>query len=64
MDHMTDNPHDYFPRFQPDRDGRYPPRSKAPPIEPGQDFQTLTEKHGRPHGPFDKDRKLPYNGGK
>lgn len=60
---MSDDANDYFPRFQ-SKEGRYPPRSKASPIEPGQDFQTLTEKHGRPFGPFDKERKLPYKGTK
>ncbi len=57
------NNHDYVPGFKrEDRGDKYLPRRQAPKIEKGQDFFSLTEKHGRPNGPFDKERKLPYRG--
>jgi hypothetical protein len=43
-----------------ENDYRSPPARKWPKIEKGQDFFTLTEKHGRPNGPFDRERQLPY----
>jgi hypothetical protein len=39
---------------------RSPPRVNYPPIPKGQDYFSLTAKHGKPIGPFDKDRQLPY----
>lgn len=49
----------WFKREEQDR--RYPPRRRPDPIPPGQSFEELTEKHGRPFGPFDKDRQLIYS---
>jgi len=47
---MTDP--DYFPKkadpLQAENAKRYPPRHRAPPIPSGEDFATLTAKHGRP----------------
>jgi len=40
---------------------RYPPRRRPDPTPPGQSFEELTAKHGRPNGPFDKERQLPYS---
>lgn len=40
---------------------RFPPRHKWPTTKEGQDYFTLTEKHGRPNGPFDRERQLPYS---
>ncbi len=49
-----------------DRGGHYiAPRREAKSIEhapPEADFFELTAKHGRPHGPFEKTRQLPYKG--
>jgi hypothetical protein len=64
--------HDYVPKRQPDQawprsrtnDERYAKRYRSTPIEPGQDFQSMTAKHGRPVGPFERDRQHGYNGGK
>jgi hypothetical protein len=39
---------------------RFPPRRRSPPPDPGQSYGELFEKHGRPFGPFDKERELPY----
>ena len=36
-----------------------PPR-KIPKWEAGQDFDTLSAKHGRPKGPFELGREHPY----
>ena len=45
------------------RDERYPPRVKQPGPPEGQDYFTLTEKHGRPIGVFEQHgRKVPYRG--
>lgn len=55
---------DYVPKRQPPRqlgEGRFPPRRKWPKTEEGQDFATLTAKHGRPFGPFEMHgRQRPY----
>lgn len=62
---MSDEFPDYVPRAQPPakpREHRFPPKYIAPAWEPGQDYFTLTEKHGRPRGPFDDGRELPYKG--
>jgi hypothetical protein len=40
---------------------RYPPRRRMAPPDPGQSYFEMVEKHGRPFGPFDKERKLPYD---
>lgn len=40
---------------------RIEPR-KAEMPEPGKDYFSLFEKHGRPTGPFEKGRQLPYRG--
>jgi len=63
---MTDP--DYFPKkadpLQAENAKRYPPRHRAPPIPSGEDFATLTAKHGRPVGVFEHDRQHVYEGGK
>jgi hypothetical protein len=38
-----------------------PPR-KYPPWPEGQDFDSLTKKHGRPKGPFELGRVMDYKG--
>jgi hypothetical protein len=47
-------------------DERYPPRArggfKAAAFPEGEDYFSMMEKHGKPIGPFDKDRQLPYKG--
>jgi hypothetical protein len=43
---------------------RCPPRVKHPSTPDGQDYYSMTAKHGRPIGPFERDRQLPYKGGK
>ena len=43
------------------KEERFPPGRRSPPIEPGQSYEELTAKHGRPNGPFDKERQLPYD---
>lgn len=60
---MTDNENNWRPKvaLAEKQIGRPYRHSK---IDPGQDFEALTEKHGRPFGPFDKERQLPYKGGK
>ena len=40
---------------------RYPPRRRPDPIPPGQSFEEMTAAHGRPNGPFDKERQLVYS---
>ena len=46
---------------QEEQNRRYPPR-RRPDLPPsGQSFEELTAKHGRPNGPFDKERQLPYS---
>ena len=42
-------------------DNRYPPRRRPEPTPPGQSFEELTAAHGKPNGPFDKERILPYS---
>jgi hypothetical protein len=55
--------HDYHPKRAPrEDDERYPPKQRGPKTELGQDYFTMLEKHGRPYGPFDKERVLPYRG--
>jgi hypothetical protein len=44
-----------------DQNKRFPPKHRVPPPPPGQSYEELMEKHGRPHGPFDKERQLPYS---
>ena len=51
---------DQFP-IQDANDKRWPPRRRDGPIPPGQSYVELFEKHGRPHGAFDKERQLPYD---
>jgi hypothetical protein len=57
---MTD---DRFQKKPPPKPERFPPRRKWPKLEEGQDFFTLTEKYGRPFGPFDRERQLVYVAG-
>lgn len=46
-----------------ERNKRYLPRSKRSGPDEGQDFFTLTERHGRPIGVFEETgRKVPYRG--
>lgn len=40
-----------------------PPRVKAGPPPQGEDFYSLTAKHGRPYGVFEHGRQIPYRGG-
>lgn len=40
---------------------RYPPRRKISGWKEGEDYFTLTQKFGRPHGPFDSERQLNYD---
>lgn len=47
-----------------EKNQRFPPRHRVEPIPPGQSFEELTAKHGKPFGPFDQERILPYSGGK
>jgi hypothetical protein len=49
---------DYVPKPRPRK--TEPLKGQAP--DPGQDFDTLTAKHGKPFGPFEKERQLPYRG--
>ena len=44
-----------------EKNRRYPPRYQHDPIPPGQSFEELTAAHGKPNGPFDKERILPYS---
>lgn len=44
-----------------DNRDRFPPRRTDGKIPPGQSYVELFEKHGRPFGPFDKERQLPYS---
>lgn len=52
---MSEDDHDYrkAPPAEPSFGRRYPPRHKVEPPPEGQDFDTLTAKHGRPRGPFE-----------
>jgi hypothetical protein len=40
----------------------HPPRRRHPTWAEGENFFALTAKHGRPHGPFERERQLPYRG--
>ena len=40
---------------------RFPPRRHDGPVPPGQSYAEMFEKHGRPFGPFDKERQLGYD---
>jgi hypothetical protein len=52
---------DYRPRtVEPESEQRFPPRYRLPGCPPGQDYESLTAKHGRPVGPFEKDRHHSY----
>ena len=57
---MEGEDHGWRPRI-PDLDQVRPGR-RLPPWPEGEDYFALMEKHGRPNGPFDKERKLPYRG--
>lgn len=62
---MSDEFPDYVPRKAAPslaQDRQFPPRFRSPKWEEGQDYFTLTEKHGRPRGPFDDGREFPYKG--
>ncbi len=48
-----------IPRYE---DHQPRPGRKLPPWPEGQDYFSMLEKHGKPHGPFDPDRQLPYRG--
>ena len=48
---------------QEEQNNRFPPRRRPDPIPSGQSFEELTAKHGRPNGPFDKERQLIYRAG-
>ena len=53
---MDDDLHDYIPKSRtpyrpPDR---FPPRVRQPGPPEGEDYFTLTEKHGRPIGVFEQ----------
>lgn len=54
--------HDYIP-WRPKLDFVPSPRPayKHPPIPEGQDFVTMTAKHGRPIGVFESGREHQYN---
>ena len=39
-----------------DPDTRVPPRERKEGPPPGEDFDTLTSRHGKPRGPFDQER--------
>lgn len=47
-------------------DQSYPERARAGfkkgEWSEGTDYFSMMEKHGKPFGPFDKDRQLPYKG--
>jgi hypothetical protein len=52
---------DYHPKtIERENEGRYPPRNHHPRAPTGHDFESLTAKHGRPVGPFEKGRQHPY----
>jgi len=52
---------DYRPRtIDPENEERFPPRSRLPAWPEGQDFESMTAKHGRPIGPFEKERHHLY----
>ncbi len=40
---------------------RFPPRRPDGNIPPGQSYFEMVEKHGKPNGPFDPGRQLPYD---
>jgi len=44
-----------------EKNRRYPPRRRPEPIPPGQSYEELTAAHGKPNGPFDKERILTYS---
>jgi hypothetical protein len=47
------------------RDNRFPPRVRQPGPPEGEDFFTLTERHGRPIGVFETiGRHIEYRGAK
>jgi hypothetical protein len=58
---FDDNDAAWRPAF-PEKSDHRPIRRHEPWAE-GQDYFSMVEKHGRPNGPFDKERKLPYKGG-
>jgi hypothetical protein len=66
---IDDFPADYVPKAWRPRqdagDGPFPPRSPGPPAwAPGEDFASMTAKHGRPIGVFEHGREIVYRGGK
>jgi hypothetical protein len=53
---------DYHPktRIKQENEERFPPRYRLSPWPTEQDFDAMTAKHGRPIGPFEKDRRHSY----
>jgi len=52
---------DYHPKaIESGPEERFPPRYRLPAWAEGQDFDSMVAKHGRPIGPFEKDRHHNY----
>jgi hypothetical protein len=52
---------DYHPKTpESEIEERFPPRYRLPAWAEGQDFETMTARHGRPIGPFERDRHHLY----
>ena len=52
---------DYRPRtIEAEDEARFPPRYRLPAWPEGQDFESMVAKHGRPIGPFEKERHHLY----
>jgi hypothetical protein len=52
---------DYHPKtIESENEERFPPRYRLPAWPEGQDFESMTAKHGRPIGPFEKERHHLY----
>jgi hypothetical protein len=56
---------DYYPKtIEQENEVRFPPRNRLPLPPAGQDFESMTAIHGRPVGPFERDRRHPYSASK
>jgi hypothetical protein len=61
---MDDDTPDYIlkAKLPSQKDRRFPPRVRRPGPPEGEDYFTLSAKHGAPHGSFDRDREFTYRG--
>jgi len=55
-----DNDANWKPKIPTPKGYEIRPARKYPPWPEGQDFDTLTKKHGRPKGPFEQGRVMDY----